>query len=131
MKTISKVLSMILVVVMCFGLFTTSAFATAMVSFDFGGGSNAAQSNTAGGGFDFNPVGSSNSASNGSGGFDFGGQQSQPVNFDPQPAATTATASSGSSTTTTTLLSTGDSTSFGAVSYPAGRLEVQNQSGSA
>ena len=33
MKTISKVLSMFLVVVMCFGLFSTSAFAT---NFDFG-----------------------------------------------------------------------------------------------
>ena len=38
MKTFSKVLSMFLVVVMCFGLFTTSAFAT-YGAFDFGDGS--------------------------------------------------------------------------------------------
>ena len=39
MNTFSKVLSMFLVVVMCFGLFATSAYAT---EFDFGQGSNPA-----------------------------------------------------------------------------------------
>ena len=39
MNTFSKVLSMFLVVVMCFGLFATSAYAT---EFDFGQGSNTA-----------------------------------------------------------------------------------------
>ena len=39
MKTFSKVLSMFLVVVMCFGLFATSAYATGYGAFDFGEGS--------------------------------------------------------------------------------------------
>lgn len=46
MNTFSKVLSMFLVVVMCFGLFATSAYAT---EFDFGQGGSAASGN---GGFD-------------------------------------------------------------------------------
>ena len=53
MKTFSKVLSMFLVVVMCFGLFAASAFA----DFDFDNGSNggftASESFAAGGTFDF------------------------------------------------------------------------------
>jgi hypothetical protein len=47
MKTFSKVLSMFLVVVMCFGLFATSAFA----DFDFGGNNNSAAGYSDG--FDF------------------------------------------------------------------------------
>ena len=50
MKTISKVLSMFLVVVMCFGLFSTSAFAT---TFDFGQNDAAAAPAASDGGFDF------------------------------------------------------------------------------
>ena len=102
MKSISRVLSLFLVVVMCFGLFSTSAYATAMVSFDFSGGNNAAENNNASGGFNFNPTGSSDSASNGSGNIDFGGQQSQPASFEPQQPASTA---SGSGTTTPTFTS--------------------------
>jgi len=88
MKSISKVLSLFLVVVMCFGLFSTSAFATSMAHFDFSGGNTAENTNTAGGGFDFNPVGSSGSQSNSNGGFDFGGQQTQPASVEPQQQAT-------------------------------------------
>jgi len=50
MKTISKVLSMFLVVVMCFGLFSTSAFAT---NFDFGQNDAAAAPAASSDGFDF------------------------------------------------------------------------------
>ena len=90
MKRISKVLSMFLVVVMCFGLFSTSAFATSMAHFDFSGGNNAAENtNTAGGGFDFNPVGSSGSQSNSNSSFDFG-EPSQPASVEPQQQATTS-----------------------------------------
>ena len=55
MKTFSKVLSMFLVVVMCFGLFATSAYASE--NFDFGNESSgsfaAADSFTASDSFDF------------------------------------------------------------------------------
>ena len=40
MNTFSKVLSMFLVVVMCFGLFATSAYATGYNQFDFGNGAS-------------------------------------------------------------------------------------------
>jgi len=63
MKTISKVLSMFLVVVMCFGLFTMSAFAT---NFDFGqDASNVASA----------------AAASGSNGFDFGGNAGAVSNY--------------------------------------------------
>jgi len=76
--------------VMCFGLFSTSAFATSLAHFDFSGGNTAENSNTAGGGFDFNPVGSSGSQSNSNSSFDFGGQQTQPASVEPQQQATTS-----------------------------------------
>ena len=52
MKTYSRVLSMFLVVVMCFGLFSMSAYAT---GFDFGGEGSSAPAAPAESGFEFNP----------------------------------------------------------------------------
>lgn len=57
MKTFSKVLSMILVGVMCFGLFATSAFASEFV-FNDDGGSVAQSADFGGGDFSFESAGS-------------------------------------------------------------------------